>query len=76
MKKHVRETLRALQREFPGIQVELLRQKKHYVFDIEHEGRHRHLTVSVSPTNAHFVVDNAVCETRKLLKEPCLQKTH
>lgn len=68
--KHCRLTFKQLKKEFPGLQVTLLRQRKHLVYELKINGLVRHLTVSVSPKNYDHTVVNAVKEAKRLLGAP------
>ena len=68
--KHCRLTFKQLKKEFPELQVTLLRQRKHLVYELKINGLVRHLTVSVSPKNYDHTVVNAVKEAKQLLGAP------
>lgn len=68
--KHCRLTFKQLKKEFPRLQVTLLRQRKHLVYELKINGLVRHLTVSVSPKNYDHTVVNAVKEAKRLLGAP------
>lgn len=68
--KHCRQALKQLKEELPGLQVTLLRQRKHFVYELELNGLVRHLTVSVSPKNYDHTVANAVKEAKQLFGIP------
>lgn len=65
--KHCKTALKRLKEELPGLQVTLLRQRKHFVYELKLNGLVRRLAVSVSPKNHDHTVANAVKEAKQLL---------
>ena len=69
MKGHPRVALRRIAEALPGVEVTLLRQSKHYVFELRRDSVVRHLAMSVSPKNTDHTVVNAVREAKRLLAQ-------
>ena len=49
MKGHCRLAPKRIAEALPGVEVTLLRQSKHHVFELKRDGVIRHLAMSVSP---------------------------
>ena len=69
MKGHCRLALKRIAEALPGVEVTLLRQSKHYVFELKRDGVIRHLAMSVSPKNTDYTIVNAVREAKRLLAQ-------
>jgi hypothetical protein len=65
MKGHRRLALKRIAEALPGVEVTLLRQSKHYVFELKRNGVVRHLAMSVSPKNTDHTIVNAVREAKR-----------
>lgn len=69
MKGHSRLALKRIAEALPGVEVTLLRQSKHYVFELKCNGVVRHLVMSVSPKNTDHTIVNAVREAKRLFTQ-------
>lgn len=67
MKDHCRLALKRIKEEIPGIEITLLRQHRHFVFELKHEGRVRHISISVTPKNYDHTILNAVKDAKRLM---------
>lgn len=65
MAKHLRELVKNIEAEFPGINVELVRQRVHYIYELNFEGTVRHISVGKSPRCPEHAVDNALKDARR-----------
>lgn len=69
MKGHRRSALKRIAEAPPGVEVTLLRQSKHYVFELKRDGVVRHLAMSVSPKNTDHTIVNAAREAKRLFAQ-------
>lgn len=69
MKGHSRLALKRIAEALPGVEVTLLRQSKHHVFELKRNGVVRHLAMSVSPKNTDHAIVNAVREAKRLFAQ-------
>ncbi len=69
MKEHCRLALKRIAEALPGVEVRLLRQSRHFVFELKRDGAVRHIAMSVSPKNTDHAILNAVREAKRLLNE-------
>ena len=69
MKGHCRLALKRIAEALPGVEVTLLRQSKHYVFELKRNGVVRHLAMSVSPKNTDHTTVSAVREAKRLFTQ-------
>lgn len=65
--KHCRIAIKQLQSELPELQVTLLRQRTHFVYELRLGGAVRRLSISASPKNVDHAIENAVKEAKRLL---------
>lgn len=65
--KHCRIAIKQLQSELPELQVTLLRQRTHCVYELKLGGAVRRLAISSSPKNVDHAILNAVKEAKQLL---------
>lgn len=68
--KHCKAAIRQLREDIPGLQISLLRQRTHLVYELKLGVAVRHLTVSVSPKNYDHTVLSAVREAKRLMGAP------
>lgn len=65
--KHCRLAFKQLKEEFPELQITLLRQRKHFVYELRLGDVVRHLAVSVTPKNYDHTTIRVVKEAKQLL---------
>lgn len=70
--KHIREILKGIKAELPGVEIVKARSRVHAVYELRYQGRVRHLAVAVSPKNTGHCVVNTVNEAKKLFTQPVL----
>lgn len=67
--KHLRGFVKKLNDEFPGITIELLRHRTHFIYQLTFRGVQRRISVSKSPGCAEHAIDNALKDARRYLLE-------
>ena len=65
--KHCRLAFKQLKEELPELQITLLRQRKHFVYELKLGDVVRHLAVSVTPKNHDHTTIRVVKEAKQLL---------
>ncbi|WP_087746382.1 MULTISPECIES: hypothetical protein [unclassified Acidovorax] len=65
--KHCRTIIKRLKDEIPGLQIALLRQRTHQVYELRLGDKVRHLTMSVSPKNYDRAIELTVKAAKQLL---------
>lgn len=68
--KHCKAAIRQLREDIPGLQITLLRQRTHLVYELKLGDKVRHLAVSASPRDADFATRGAVREAKRLMGAP------
>lgn len=65
--KHCRTIIKRLKDEIPGLQIALLRQRTHQVYELKLGDKVRHLAISASPRDADFATRSTVKDAKRLL---------
>lgn len=65
--KHCKAAIRQLKEDIPGLQITLLRQRTHLVYELKLGDKVRHLAISASPRDADFATRSAVKDAKHLL---------
>ena len=68
--KHCKAAIRQLREDIHGLQITLLRQRTHLVYELKLGDKVRHLAVSASPRDADFATRGAVKEAKRLMGAP------
>lgn len=68
--KHRKAAIRQLREDIPGLQITLLRQRTHLVYELKLGDKARHLAISASPRDADLATRSAVKEAKRLMGAP------
>lgn len=68
--KHCKAAIRQLREDIPGLQITLLRQRTHLVYELKLGDKVRRLSISASPRDADFAIRSAVKEAKRLMGAP------
>ena len=68
--KHCKAAIRQLREDIPGLQITLLLQRTHLVYELKLGDKVRHLAISASPRDADFATRGAVREAKRLMGAP------
>ena len=68
--KHCKAAIRQLRDVFPGLQITLLRQRTHLVYELKLGDKVRRLAISASPRDADLATRSAVKEAKRSMGAP------
>lgn len=68
--KHCRDVIKQLREDIPGLQITLLRQRTHLVYELKLGDKVRRLAISASPRDADFATRSAAKEAKRLMGTP------